>query len=60
MQVMVHLGMWHIPAVIAYLPSIEFCLTSCAQSSSVSGGMSSTLAPSGSLRYTWALLRSST
>lgn len=43
-----------------YIPCIEFCLTSCAQSSNVSVGISSRLAPSGSRRYTCALDMSST
>eukprot|EP00955_Chlamydomonas_euryale_P018874 201298-Chlamydomonas_euryale.AAC.1 len=33
---------------------MEFCFTSCAQSSSVPGGMSPMPAPSGSRRYTCA------
>jgi hypothetical protein len=37
-----------------------FCLTSCAQSSSVSAGMSSMPAPSGSRKYTCAEDMSST
>lgn len=41
-------------------PWIEFCFTSWQQSSSVYSGMSSSVVPSGSRRYTWADDRSST
>mmetsp|Transcript_23047 Transcript_23047/g.58908 ORF Transcript_23047/g.58908 Transcript_23047/m.58908 type:complete len:209 (-) Transcript_23047:110-736(-) len=53
-------GVYTIHTLFILQPWIEFCFTSCAQSSSVSSGMSSMVAPSGSRRYTCALDRSST
>ena len=53
-------GVYTMSTHVALLPEIELAFTSCAQSSSVSAGMSSMVRPTGSRRYTCADDRSST